>query len=429
MLYIRGRELSDVQEHQGELSIRRSIEVLKRAIELDPEFASAYAEIANSTFLLVAGNHMPLEEGELEARKWIDRALAIDPNNARAFSALGFINAFKFCRVSPEDEYFSAAKENLERSIEINPNDHRVRQHYGMLHYCTKPDLEIYFREQKIAIQLAPLSYLANSNYMNALVSNGMLDEAAALNEDKKFLFSEESFRNYDWNALLSSWQAKDWTKGLEVWQEAVKENPKNLNYQIQLALMHISVRQDPEEYLRILKNTYYMDSKKTSSGYSDNSAYMYGMSLVETGDFDTLDKLFEEPQFLASVDHDYQIFLRAMTFYLNGEYQKAIDESLKFKNELIKISAPGIKYISYYKLGNKKEANRILNEDMVDGWKITAFSLVEERDSMYHYLEQINRMDSAQATFAALWWTLWKYKEEPRFKAFLEKHYLPIIE
>ena len=421
MLYIRGRELSDVQEQQGEVSFRRSIEVLKQAIELDPEFASAYAEIANSTFLLVAGNHMPLEEGEMEARKWIERALEIDPNNARAFSALGFINAFKFCAVSPEDAYFNKAKEYIERSIELNPNDHRVHQHYGLLHSCSRPDKKIHFKHQRIAIQLDPLSFLANTNYLRALRNNEMYDEAAALFEDKKFLFSEEPYKTYDYDAILSSWRAKDWTKGFEVWQEAVRENPENPSFRIQLASKYLSVMNDEDAALYQLKQAFELNK---NDGYT---IHHYIWDITGNGDIEEAEELLYDPGITKILEEQFGFgphYLRSWLLYRKGEYVKAIAESEKFDF----MDAPQtFRYLCYYKLENRQKADSILQHQISHPiFKLFAFGEVEERDSMYHHLNKLS-FESAESIHMNNWWSLKKYIKEPRFQEFRKKNYLPV--
>ena len=123
---MKGRDLSDSEDVP---SLKKSIELFKQAVELDPKFASAYAEIANSTFLLVVYDNKPFEDGFDESMAWVDKALAIYPNNARAYGTRGFLYGSGLRKASKDDE--EKAQSYCEKSSELNPKDHRVIHHFS----------------------------------------------------------------------------------------------------------------------------------------------------------------------------------------------------------------------------------------------------------------------------------------------------------
>ncbi len=69
--------------------IQKAIELFAKALEHDPQYAPAYAAIADSMVLLsLYGNITQLKAIE-RAQPMIEKALAIDPESAEAFAALG----------------------------------------------------------------------------------------------------------------------------------------------------------------------------------------------------------------------------------------------------------------------------------------------------------------------------------------------------
>ncbi|MBT8310381.1 MAG: hypothetical protein HKO72_06370, partial [Flavobacteriaceae bacterium] len=418
-LYLKARDMSDVSEGVSAIPIRQSIGLLKQAIELDPEFASAYAEIANSNFLLVTGGHLPLVEGEKETREWIKQALEIDPNNARAYSAIGFINAFKFCVIEATDIFWDNATENLEKSIQINPNDHRVLHHYAKLHNWGKNgknrDEDIYLKQLELAIQIEPLSYLIITEYINALIVTNKYDKARELLLEKKFILGEYPGRNIHYS-IVESWHQKDWKAGLEVWKKAVEDHPENANFWVNLGYKKISVQNDLSKAIKDFKKAYELDPK---------TGVDYANTLIENGDFKIVESLMKDQDFINAHDDNVVSKLMYYNIYMLEDYEKCIDE---FDN-----LEPGefentIKAISYYKLGNKDKANEIKTKHInFDFNKITYFSEINQRDSLYHYLDKLEFF-IAEIRIRHLYFTLRKHKNDPRFVAFLEKNYLPVI-
>ncbi len=94
-------------------------ELLDEVIELDPDFAPAWAQRGIVTILLSDQNYGPIpkEEADVQARVYIDRALELDDGLAEAWAGLGLIY-----NQSYSAEQSRLAIEPLERALEINPN-------------------------------------------------------------------------------------------------------------------------------------------------------------------------------------------------------------------------------------------------------------------------------------------------------------------
>ena len=98
-------------------SMDDAIEILQQAIELDPEYATAYAWAG--AFTLYKGNYSGDEETRnlaWDALSYVERALELDPENAPAHLVLGHINDWV------KWDYIAADKAYT-RALELEPNN------------------------------------------------------------------------------------------------------------------------------------------------------------------------------------------------------------------------------------------------------------------------------------------------------------------
>jgi TolB-like protein/Tfp pilus assembly protein PilF len=96
---------------------RKALELFREATEIDPDLAAAWAARAQTVIDLretAFWGDIPAEEAHLLARNNIDKALALDPEQAEAYVARGMLLA---------DEYhYEEALDSLEQAIAINPS-------------------------------------------------------------------------------------------------------------------------------------------------------------------------------------------------------------------------------------------------------------------------------------------------------------------
>jgi len=118
-LYSAARDNLYLRRFETLLEARRQFE---QAIELDPEYAQAYAGLAE-TILVTATNHAsidPVEAAEI-AGNTIEKALELDENLAEAYAVRGLLHLNKW-KFSHDDEFNTAAMEDFARAKELNPN-------------------------------------------------------------------------------------------------------------------------------------------------------------------------------------------------------------------------------------------------------------------------------------------------------------------
>ncbi len=118
-LYSAARDNLYLRRFETLQEARRQFE---QAIELDPDYAQAYAGLAE-TILVTATNHVSIDPDEAAeiAGNAIEKALELDENLAEAHAVKGLLhlNKWKFSR---DDEFNIAAMENFARAKELNPN-------------------------------------------------------------------------------------------------------------------------------------------------------------------------------------------------------------------------------------------------------------------------------------------------------------------
>lgn len=110
--YTRGRHL---WTRGARPDVEQAIVLFERAVELDPQFAAAHAAIAAAHVRLIEFGFVPMSRGVPPARAAVDRALAIDPENADALIYRAWI-------LSVADQKVAEARETLEKVLRLNPS-------------------------------------------------------------------------------------------------------------------------------------------------------------------------------------------------------------------------------------------------------------------------------------------------------------------
>jgi adenylate cyclase len=133
---------------------RKSIEYFEKTLEIDPEFAPAYAKIADYYHF---SSHIGLFSPREILPKWkaaAQRALEIDEGLADAHLAMAHIHFYY------ERDWAKAARE-FERAVELNPNSAQAHQHYGLF-LASRERFDQAVTEGKKALELDPLSIAVN---------------------------------------------------------------------------------------------------------------------------------------------------------------------------------------------------------------------------------------------------------------------------
>ncbi|HEU0207711.1 MAG TPA: tetratricopeptide repeat protein [Candidatus Udaeobacter sp.] len=152
-------------------NLPKSIGFYEQAIARDPNYALAYAGLANSYILLPYYTATPLHDAATKARASALKALQLDPNLAEGHIALGKIISF-------EDMDLAGASREFERAIEIQPNNATAHHWYGNGPLAALGKFDEAIAEGKKSIELDPLSPIINADHGNNLYYARRYDEA-----------------------------------------------------------------------------------------------------------------------------------------------------------------------------------------------------------------------------------------------------------
>jgi tetratricopeptide (TPR) repeat protein len=169
-LYLEGMYHLDLRSADG---LNRAARNFTEAVVQDPQFAAAYAGLANAYNLLSQYTLMPPAEAYPLAKSAAERALAIDPDLAQGYAALAFTE-FYWTRD------FARSRQLFEKALELQP-DSADTNHWYALVMMQMGEFDIALKAISHAQQLNPSirSILANKGLI--LYHAGRLDEAEKL--------------------------------------------------------------------------------------------------------------------------------------------------------------------------------------------------------------------------------------------------------
>jgi len=112
-LYLQALHLRGLGTAEGP---EQAVALYQQALAIDPDYAAAWADLAIAYINQWALGLLPYDEGYAKSREAVEKALAIDPESARAHAILGGI-AMAF------DFDLAQAARHLERALQLDPSD------------------------------------------------------------------------------------------------------------------------------------------------------------------------------------------------------------------------------------------------------------------------------------------------------------------
>jgi len=136
---------------------KRAIDYFNQAIAKDPNYAPAYAGVADSYALLPEYSTESPAEDLPKAKAAADKALALDDNLAEAHTSRGLLFA-------DADRNLKGAKEEFERAIALNPNYADAHYFLGVTVLTPLGQFDKAIAEVTRAVELDPFSVIINFN-------------------------------------------------------------------------------------------------------------------------------------------------------------------------------------------------------------------------------------------------------------------------
>lgn len=322
--------------------LQKAIGLFAEALQHDPAFAPAYAALADSMILLsLYGNIAPMDAIE-RAMPNIERALAIDPESAEGFAALGLARM--------QIEQVDAAESALRQAISLNAD-------YIPAHLWLSNLLGVQGRapeQGKVleqAMALDPLNELLAVNYAGNLLARGKFEESLDLLEgliavkpDSATLLSTMSDNSMAQGNLVAAWEyanrayqlEPDSPKMLQVvakaWMELgdLEEAERWLLAALELAGDNAEVRFQHfvllfaagryEEAESVMRDLFGDDPRALPEHMQRYYHFQYGLLRVAGGDLPAARDAFERainPELSLTFENE-QMFSITMSAYLN---------------------------------------------------------------------------------------------------------------
>lgn len=175
--YVSGRDNLYLRRLEPLREARRNFQ---QAIDYDPNYAAAYAGLAESV-LLLENNHqaLPQDEAYAIARENLAKALELDPGLADAYAVKGLLESTLWQQTRLGDGNVEA-EAAFRRAIELNPNHASAYMWFAMLRDVEERDedaIELYQR----SMELDPLGRIPYTNLPQLYAQHGRNDEAIRL--------------------------------------------------------------------------------------------------------------------------------------------------------------------------------------------------------------------------------------------------------
>ncbi|MBX7220627.1 MAG: protein kinase [Blastocatellia bacterium] len=226
-LYLKGRYFCN---KRTQIWLRKGIECFQQAIDLDPNYALAYAGLADAYgFLGSSTGGQPPNETYPIAKAAAGKALELDPKLAEAHSSLGFFHLL-------HDWDWAAAETAFKRALEANPGYATAHDGYGFWCKVTgRLDEAIAACER--AQRLDPLSLFMNVSLAWAYYFARRYDDAVRQNQ--KVLEMDPNFSFAYWNLGAAYEQKRHFEAARDAFRKAVALSNEELTFLAGLGRTH----------------------------------------------------------------------------------------------------------------------------------------------------------------------------------------------
>lgn len=178
--------------------IRKAIGLFQQAIERDPDYALAYASVAESYNTMTAYPYLSPQEASPKAKASAIKALEIDPTLAEAHTTLATYFA-------TYEWNWMQAERQFKRAIELSPNNTSAHFRYGLQYLAATGRNEEAIAELERVLEVEPLSLITGANlaavYMFAGENKRALDQAKKTYELQPHFLTGRYFLGVSYNA------------------------------------------------------------------------------------------------------------------------------------------------------------------------------------------------------------------------------------
>jgi TolB-like protein/Tfp pilus assembly protein PilF len=269
-LYLKGRYCLNKFE------MDKALTYYQQVIEQDPDYALAFASIAEVYTILSTGfDILPSKDAMPKARDAAQKALELDPNLAEAYVSLGLV-ALSY------DWDRNATKKYFQKAIELNPNSMSAHQWYEFYWTYMMADLDTATAHLERAQELDPLNFLIKVRLGFMSIFKGDYDRA--INQFKALLDFEPNF-GLLYLSFATAYALKgDYDEALAYGEKMLEVGPRAVAYVGNMGLLY-AVAGKKEKACKLLAEL----EERSKKGYVSS----FWMALIYLG-LGEIDKTFE---------------------------------------------------------------------------------------------------------------------------------------
>ncbi len=313
-LYLKGRYYWNKRTEEG---FTKGIEYFQQAIEKDPNYALAYAGLADS-YALGGVPLSPISASErmAKAKAAAMKALEIDDSIPSAHTSLAYIR-HRF------DWDWRGAEKEFKRAIELNPNYATAHQWYAFF-LATMGRMDEAIAEAKLAQQIDPLSLVMNSALGRIYHFARQYDRA--IEQFRKTIDMDPNFASAHFDIAESYVVKRMYAEGIAEYRKGLAISGRNLTYLSELGWAHAQAG-NTTEAMKILNQL------EEISRQSYVPPFAFAFIYIGLGDkdraFTWLEKAYEQR------DNPIMVFLKAEPLF------DPLRSDPRFQNLLRRIGLP----------------------------------------------------------------------------------------
>jgi TolB-like protein/Flp pilus assembly protein TadD len=156
--------------------LQKGVDYFQRAVDLDPNFALAYAFIADSYASMPAYPFLAPHDAFPKAKAAANRAVQLDPTLAEGHSALAYSLALY-------DWKWDEAEREFKKALELDDKNSLAHVRFAISYYMPTGRINEAIAETERAVDLEPVNLAARANLTWAYRTAGRLDDALAQGE------------------------------------------------------------------------------------------------------------------------------------------------------------------------------------------------------------------------------------------------------
>lgn len=241
--YLQGQQLVQTRTKD---KLEAGLTKFNQAIELDPEFASAYANRASAYFLMVASKYIDIQLGYKMAEQNALTAIRLDAENSLAYAVLAIIYQ--------DQNKWDQARTTYQIALKYSPNDALINYWYSLM-LRSLGNLDEAIKYSTKAIESDPLSQVIFGGHTLNCIIGGKLDLAQKNINDAKLLFGDTW--NYHFVEGYYHILKEDYTNASQSMNRAIELGPsiKILKYMAMFCKGKAGQTKDVNDYLKSLAN------------------------------------------------------------------------------------------------------------------------------------------------------------------------------